>query len=292
MARDKRFLSAALLLLVAAVVGVFSYNNAWIGDDMRYMFDYSDGHRSEIVRSFGDVIASQNAHYFQVNGRYVAHVIVQCFCGMWGHLPFAVANAAAYICFFLILFRLCDVRLRNFKAVATVVLLSLLTFQTKMVPSCQVGYIWMFTLTMVFLYLFFRTDYHYKWWQLIPVAVFCVVAGNGQEALNLGVSGALIVYWCMNWRKFTIAQYVMMVAFGLGTLIICLSPASQGRMEKETNILSAAGIYMMVYHMLTVLRASYVLLAVTLWKKVAEKQSFGRIYTDNRFLWHVWDTFR
>ena len=287
MKRDSRLLSAGLLLLVAVVIAIFSYNTIWLGDDITFAYNISIQDQSAVIESFSDLIVSQNAHYFSGNGRYIAHVIVQAFCGLWGHLPFAIANGLAYICFFLMLFRLCGVSLRNFRSVATVVLLALLTFQTKTTPSCQVGYIWTFTLTMAFLNLFFRGKYDYKWWQLIPLAIFCIIAGNGQEALNLGVSGALIIYWCTNMRKFTLAQYLMMVAFGLGTLIICLSPASQSRAaDMHGHRLSdlICGYLMLPF----VLRTTYILFAIVIKKCVIDKLSLKQLYKENAFYWNAW----
>ena len=277
------YLSLGILLVIAVVIGIFTYNTVWLGDDINYAYDYTPGHNDEVVSSIPQIIKSLNTHYLTTNGRHVPHFFVQAFCGMWGHGAFAVCNAVFYIVFLLALCRLCYVKLGNVRGVITVALLALLTFQTKMTPSCQIGYIWTFSVAMIYLLLFFSHRRFGKWWQLVLLSVFSLIAGNGNEAITLGISGALIIYWCTHMRVMSLRQYLMMAFFGLGTLVICLSPASRDRAGEM-----AGNPILYVLSMLASLRVSYVMLAIVAWNILRHRISLKKIYRDNSFYFNIW----
>lgn len=285
---NRKSLSVAVLLIVAIVIGIFSYNTVWLGDDINYAFDFREDHRNEIVSSFSQIIQSLNYHYLTVNGRYVAHVAVQYFCGIWGHLAFSIANAVAYIIFLILLCRLCYVKMANLKGVLSVTLFTLLVFQTKMVPSCQIGYIWTFALVMIFLILFFSTRPLCKWWQVILLGLLSLIAGNGNEALTIGVSGALIIHWYQNRRSMLLQQYVMMICFGIGTMIICLSPAAHSRAATSAGIGSISWFVGNITYFFLTVKASFVMMSIILWKKYRSKLSLRSIYVENAFWFNVW----
>lgn len=283
---NKRALrSASAVAAVSVIIGIFSFYTPWLGDDVNYAYNFIEETCSLPIRSLHDVFVSQNAHWLLCNGRYVAHFLVQCFCGMWGHGPFAVANALMYAAFLLTLCRLCGVKLCNVRGVCGVIVAVLLSLQTKMVPSCQIGFIWMFTLVIVFLLAFFSRR-EWRWWQAGALGVLGLAAGNGQEALSLGVSAALVIYWWNHRREMTPAQYVMMICFGAGTLLNCLSPGIRGR--ADYTVQPSVGYYASgLVLMLRVLRASYLLLAVTLWQKFRGHRTFRQIYASDSFFWNA-----
>lgn len=287
--KTQYYIVAALLFVVAVVIAIFSYNTVWLGDDINYAYDFRPGHNEEIVSSLAQVLSSLNEHYMTVNGRYVPHVFVQLFCGIWGHAVFAVANALFYIIFIIALCRLSHVALYNIAGVFSVVIFSLIVFQTKMVPSCQIGYIWTFSLVMIFLIYFFSGKSYSKWWKIMLLGLLSLVAGNGNEALTLGVSGALIIYWCFNMRNMTRTQYVMMICFGVGTLAICLSPGAYSRVSTSTTgALSIVGLYKSFTGFFLTVKSSFVMWAVIIWQKFHRKIDIKHIYIENSFYFNVW----
>lgn len=279
--------SIILLIIVASLICWFSILAVWLGDDLNYAYSFIPGLRMYRVQSLMDIIQSQNAHYFYVNGRYWAHVLVQYFCGIWGQPIFAVCNGIAYILFFLILFKLYGTSLSNFKSVASIVVLSLLSLQTKMVPSCQIGYIWTFAVTMCFIYIFFKTSSDSNPFRLILLALFSIFAGNGQEGINVGVSGALIIFWACNLKRLTLRQYVMLISFGIGALICCLSPGILQRAEGSSVNNGILGFILNRLYILIDLRATYILFAVMLWQRFKHKIAYKSIYLDNKFYWNT-----
>ncbi len=91
-----------ILFIVSLVIAVFSYYTVWLGDDLYYGYNCSDLYENHRIGNLKDVIISQNAHYFETNGRYFAHCLIQLFCGILGHWPFAVMSIC---CIYLFIMR-------------------------------------------------------------------------------------------------------------------------------------------------------------------------------------------
>lgn len=275
----------AILLAVALLMGLASWFTPWLGDDIHYGFSRTPGKQHIWISSIGQIIESQNSHWFLSNGRYVAHFIVQLLIGILGQPLFSVVNGLVYVPFLLLIAKFARVDLKNVRSFAAMTLMALLAFQTKFVPSCQVGYIWTFTLTLLFLELFFREGFKPAWWITALLGVYSIVAGNGQEALNIGIGAALIVYWVGNMRRMTAVQYVMMAGFGIGALLDCLSPGSMSRAAHESGGGSLVGS---MVQFLMESRAFYMLLIVVVWKLRKSGAGWRGIYRENAFYWNAW----
>ncbi len=105
----KKRLNKAVSFLAPALTGVavwwMSAHVVWLGDDLDYQFKM----QGEIWQSWGfinnfkDFVDSQIVHYLHVNGRTIAHVLVQLFCAVLGQQVFAVCNGVVYALFALLL---------------------------------------------------------------------------------------------------------------------------------------------------------------------------------------------
>lgn len=282
------FWSYSLFGIVAMVIGIFSYNTIWLGDDINYAFDFRPNHNNEVVSSLGQVLQSLNAHYIEVNGRHFPHILVQMFVGIWGRTAFAIANGLMYVAFLWSLCRLCRLKLKNFKGVVSVSLFALIVFQTKMTPSCQIGYIWTFTLVMIYLILFFSERPMDRWWQLVLLSLFSVVAGNGNEGLNLGISAALIIYWIPRVHNLSLRRYLMMVCFGIGTLVICVSPAAHSRAIGGNNTYSILWWLTSLVFLFKTVIASFILICVIFYKKKFRNLNVRDYVSANSFFVITW----
>lgn len=274
-----------LLLGVALLMGLASWFTPWLGDDIHYGFSRTPGKQHIWISSIGQIIESQNSHWFLSNGRYVAHFIVQLFIGILGQPLFSVVNGLVYVPFLLLVAKFSHLNLKNFRAFFAMTVMALLAFQTKFVPSCQVGYIWTFTLTLLFLYLFFKENFRPNLLVILLLGVYSIITGNGQEALNIGIGAALIVYWARNMRTMTAVQYVMMIGFGLGALLDCLSPGSMSRAAHESGGSSLVGSMM---QFMLESRGFYMLLIVVIWKLRKSTAGLRDIYMANSFYWNAW----
>ena len=152
----KIILSISVLAIVAIVIYIFSTNYTWLYDDINYQFNLAADSMYQRINSISDIFASQWYHYFNVNGRYIAHWIVQLFCGLLGQQAFSICNALAYIVFILLVLKLGGGDLKKPLAVLSTSLLTLISYDTIYGPAFQVGYIWMFTLVLLWLHIFFN----------------------------------------------------------------------------------------------------------------------------------------
>lgn len=230
-------------------LGVFAFcaESSWYGDDMlfKYFIEGEYGEKEDL-KTILDIIPSQLNHYISGNGRFVAHILVQLFCAFLGPTLFGICNALMYIALVILILHFIGASLQSWKAVLSIVILIILCFSTKMMPSCQIGYIWSFVIALTFIKIFFDKSLVSPWWWL-PLFVFALIAGNFHEGVNFGVAGALFIWFIINFRRITASQWVMLVGFAIGALFIVLSPASRGRVASTNTPLILSIVNLLHY---------------------------------------------
>lgn len=232
-------LSSFILLLLGTAIWWMCLDVVWLGDDL----DYKYMMKGEIWRSWGRIATikglfrSQWIHYQHVNGRYVAHFLVQLFNARLGQTVFAICNGIVYMLFALLLTKAAKSgAFNNPGGILSAVCISVLCFITKMMPTCQIGYIWAMTINIAWLMLYFRFR-RPSWFMTALMLVGGVIAGNWQESISLGVCGGLGIWWiiqlsltikrqsvCFDWRRSW-----MLLGYVAGTVSNCLAPSTLGR---------------------------------------------------------------
>lgn len=244
----------------------------WLGDDVDYAFFIRDSiwnSYGPVDSSFYDFFSSQTNHYLTVNGRYVAHALVQFFCGVAGQWAFAVSNAVVYPLFVFMLMRVACIHrpLRHPVTVAGLSALVIITFVTKMMPTTQIGFMWMFLLNLIWLRMLQRrpdVSARSRWRNVVMTAgliVLSVAAGNGQEAISIGITGATGLWWLSRKSRVGRTRMLLLGGYWLGTLAICLSPGTLGRAADMHIALSDSLLYVVLS-----LRMTYILIAVIIWQ--------------------------
>lgn len=285
--------SLLLMLMVGVIVYAFCVENVWLGDDLLYSFKF-DGNIhliglgttkfSDSINGYNDVIQSQINHYQYVNGRFVAHTFVQLFCGIFGQKWFALCNALVYIVMFRLIMSLCGARWRNYKSLLTVAVLVFLSFITDMSPAFQINYIWMFTLSLGFIWLFFNCKHTDNILSLLGLAIYSFIAGEGHEGINVGIGGAIIVYWLTNIRRFTLAEYVMAIGFGAGCTVLCLAP---GNFVRMSGVEHSNNIIMSIIDFLISARTILLLIVVAFTARRKWGLTWRNIYKQNQFYFNI-----
>ena len=234
-------LSSIFLLLLGIVIWWMSADVVWLGDDL----DYKYMMKGEIWQSWGKIktakafFDSQCIHYQHVNGRFVAHSLVQLFNTRLGQQAFAICNAIIYVLFAVMLGRAGKVRFSNNPAgMISAICLSVLCFITKMMPTCQIGYIWGMLVNIVWLMLFFKKRQP-SWLCTVALSISAVIVGNWQESLSIGVCGGLGIWWIIqlvesirslrvrfDWRRSW-----MLLGYVLGTASNCFAPSTISRVS-------------------------------------------------------------
>ncbi|MDE5643093.1 MAG: hypothetical protein K2I56_06335 [Muribaculaceae bacterium] len=266
-------------LILAALCLLMSWMTSsaiWLGDDVDYGFVIHDHvwTSSGEITSAGDIISSQVAHYHNTNGRFVAHTLVQLFCGVLGKGAFTLCNALVYFAFAWLAVRLGGVRhpLRHPLATATAAAIIPLAFLTKMMPSCQIGFVWMFTLSMAWLNLFIHRP-RAGLLSSAGIALLGIVAGNGQEALSIGLSAALGIWWLRRGCCIGLRRSIWLFCYWAGTLSVCLAPGTLSRSGRLDIALPDSLMYLLLS-----LRVVYILIAVMLWLHFRQKESMRQIW--------------
>ncbi|MDE5997832.1 MAG: hypothetical protein K2G77_06450, partial [Muribaculaceae bacterium] len=190
-------ISSIYLGILSIVIWWMSSNVVWLGDDI----DYKYMMKGEIWQSWGyinsikDFFKSQHIHYTHVNGRFVAHSLVQLFNAHLGQQAFAICNAIVYSLFALIIGREGLVNFRqNSAGILTAVNISVLCFITKMMPTCQIGYIWGMLANVIWLIFFFKTGKP-SWSLTIIMSIVGIIVGNWQESVSIGICTGIGIWW-------------------------------------------------------------------------------------------------
>ncbi len=281
--------SNLFILLFSVFIIVFwaSYNTIWLGDDYYYQFIFESNQtplgmdNPQPIHSVQDIFISQYNHYFNYNGRTAAHIIVQLFCGLLGHTWFALCNGAVYLIFIMSLVFLVKGNLQSLRTWLSVTILVFLSFMTKITPSCQIGYIWMGVLNIWFIWIFIYGTSH-KWWSLLLYVAGAFICGNSHEAYSIGISIAIIVYWLSHFNNFGVRRYFLAIGYGLGTLMLCLSPATR---ERASGV--GGETFQSLFFLIFSLRAVYILIAVVIYQLVRRRITLKKLYTTYAFYWNV-----
>lgn len=282
--RSKDYIPFLILAAVAALIFSLTDYIQWYGDSYLYRFDFGTG---KPIENFWEIFPSQYAHYFMMNGRVWAHVLCQGFSALWGQTAFAVCNALFYVALVLLFVKLVGGSWRNIPTLFSCILVILFFTDTSYNANCQIGYIWTSTVTLAFLILYFQSkkELDYSWWKLAILFLLSLLAGNGNEAIAIGVGAALIFDFFTNLKRVTAAQWIMLTGFGIGGMVLCLSPGILDRSSGE----SANFVYS-TYRLLIHSRALYLFILTVAILKIRKKINLKAFISENRFFFVAFAT--
>lgn len=262
----------------------------WYGDCYVYRFSFADG---KPIGSVADIVSSQWRHYIIMNGRIWVHALCQGFAALWGQTAFAVCNAAIYVVFILLFTKICRQNPMDIRGLAASILAVLFFSDLSYNPNCQIGYIWTGTVTLAFILEYFR--YHRREVNIAGMAglfLLGLLAGNGNEAISVGTGAALgvdIFRSVFSKRQeerrkretllgLSVAQWIMIAGFGVGALMVCLSPG----ILKRASVGGAEAIWS-VYRLAIYSRMLYVLVITLTVLKLGHKIRLREYARGNMF---------
>ena len=276
--------------ILAVLVFAFSQSALWLGDEITYQYNFKDG--SEIA-TLGDVIESQAVHYVEINGRTVAHALCQIFIPFLGKTAFAASNALVWVALLLMMASLFNIKYEDWKMMALLACLIFLGFRTKFTPTCQIGYPWMFALVTGYLLVLRKFSKEqqnpWKWYNLVWAIPFAIIAGWSQEALVIGISAALGLMVLLKIKKVTLPQWVLLVCFAAGVLMVCLSPANlerSGGAPSSSSLLPP--VVMSFAKFFFYLRITYLLVFFVIYLLISKKAKLKDLFLSAWFYWVVW----
>lgn len=276
--KRKYLLNYMLLGLVGVLIFCLSDYIRWYGDALLYRFNFATG---EPVESAQDIITSQYTHYFVMNGRIWVHVLCQAFSALWGQTAFAVCNGAMYIIFILLFAKICQLDWRRTENLLICILVVLFFCDTSYIANCQIGYVWTSAVTLAFIILYNKSrnvNRRVSFLRQVLLFILSLAAGNGNEAIAIGVGAALIVDFFTNFRRLTATQWAMLTGFGLGGLLLCLSPGILKRASSDS-----ANVIWSVYRLLGYSRMLYLLVITLVVLKIRRKIRLREFIMENLF---------
>lgn len=229
-----------LLLGIGYVFYILNVYTPFSHDDYAYCFYYDTD--SYVVRPTNirvtnvlQMFDSMWNHYMCVNGRFVSHLLLQCFCAFLGKGVFNVCNTLVFV-----LFLHTIVLLSGHKYSVLMLLLSFLFSlcllpypgQTMLWMTGSLNYLWPTTFTIIYIY--WLSNYKYKKTSFVKHIVLfgiCFVVGWMNESVSVPVTMGLFIYFIFNKCNFKGLVISSFVGYALGACLIVFSPGTLSRLS-------------------------------------------------------------
>lgn len=237
---DKKYI--IFLLISGVIFFVLNRFTPLCSDDWHYNFIYGT---LEDIDSVSDVIKSQYIHYFEVNGRFIPHFIVQLFDGLLGKELFNIFNSFAFVLFLF----LCSYTLKDdYKTyyISSLLVLALCFYFMPSFKNCFLwmsgacNYLWVANLLLFFNALFFSKIERKVYYPLLFITG--IISGWTNEALVIGLGVGYFVYFCIRKIRPTTSQICLLSGFYIGAMFLVFSPGSihraLGNGEASFNIVT------------------------------------------------------
>lgn len=226
-------------VIAASVFGVVAMlmclTTAWTNDSVAYTYfsPVFDESSTQPINSFGDVIRSQADHYLTTNGRFVVHTFVQSFCALLGKAAFSIANGLVWFLLILLVLRI-PKHVSTYRQSWTVaVLLWIVFLPLPMDPAFQINYVWSAALLSGWFLLFFTEKAHNNAFGFLTLAaLYSVICGSLHEGFSIPMAVGICYLLALKRSTLTRTQLLMAIAFGVGTLLVCLAPGNFLRFGK------------------------------------------------------------
>ena len=242
------------LLLAFVIIGtvLFLLQDVWM---VRDIDDYGfstlnelrineDGQRYLVhvkpVLSFADAVKSQQAAYFDYNGRFLIHTLSQWFNSMEGTTLPIIVNTLSWalllVCFVLLSFGRKRLDAPWLVIAFAVLWLTMPNSLHMMIGSITAAadYLWTGAANLFILLLFYRitqNDRSSSWPKALLIGACALIAGAMQESFSIGISAGLIIYALMNRKKMSREAWVLVGCYVIGTALVALAPANFKRSD-------------------------------------------------------------
>lgn len=268
-----------MLVAVAIVVCTLSLYIDWYCDALNYQFSFAT---REHLHSITEIPLSQYYHYFTCNGRFLAHSLVQLFCGLAGQTAFAVCNAIAYVCLILLLLKYSGCNWRHGPITVAASLLTLFFCDTSYSPAHQIVYVWMSCTALGFLIVYDHQVYAEKpgWGTALLLFLLGLLCGSGNDTIDMGIGVAIGIDMLCQWRRYGLGRMMLLLGFCIGLCSLCLSPASMHRAQSMYH----PPLAMSLYNLVVWLRAFWVFAVVLVVACIRHKVTLRRFISDNWLL--------
>lgn len=223
-----------ILLAVFLFMTLLSFLTPMIADDYSYSFSFADYSR---IESVGDIVGSMAAHRETINGRVIAHSMVQFFL-MLPKAVFNISNGLAASLFVFLTSLYSDFGLERKNAfVLAIAVLALWYFvpqfgEVFLWLDGAFSYGWAMLFSLLFVFPFYRefcgSGHRTQSWVKAVYVVFAFAAGAYSESISLAmlfIAFCLAVGGYIQKRKVPLFLAAALVTAILGYVFLMLSPS-------------------------------------------------------------------
>lgn len=244
----------ALTIICAAVSIYFRsvYREQPMMDERFYAYIFEEGcdwndYTSEDkcfekVETLSDALQSQINHYKYHTGRFIIHFIEQAFTGVWGLDSFYVINAILFaLLLVLTVLYTTSAETRHNPLLWVLTLSGLILFfpyawRLWVSHNYAPNYLFPSALSVAYLYLFDKLiKTRFSVFGLTAFCVLALVLGASHEAFAISISGSMVIYLLINVKSIFKSQHIFpIIALGLGTMTLLLSPGNYTRLSDQS----------------------------------------------------------
>lgn len=191
------------------------------------------------VDSFKDAVLSQKYDYMYANGRVIIHALTSYFLGVVGLDIFRILNSIVFVLLLLGLIKLLRSEF-GYNRTDKYIILFLLFFLMPDIKGIFLGhvafvmnYLWTACAIVYFIILYRKIKYSVQFKTIVNILLFIVglLIGSLQESFSIGISGALFIYYCFNFKEFKGSIIWLVIGFWIGTCIVTLAPGNFLKLE-------------------------------------------------------------
>ena len=241
--RVRKSIDVILYLLIFIAFYLLNRFSLFITDDYYYAFVMTEGLYGDMIyepiQDLSDIIRSQQYAYFNHNGRFIVHSIVQLFCGILGIRVFVIINSLVFLClvigmtkivrYYRPTFHYYDVII-NFLFLFLCIPLLGRTFLGNV--SFSVNYLWT-SCAVIWWYYLYLVNRSNNIVVNCLLLLFSIFVGAMQESFSIGIAAALCIYYILNFKQLRGVRLCLVLGFILGACLVTLAPANFSRFSGE-----------------------------------------------------------
>ena len=227
-------------------------------DDLVYQFQWLGTRDSGVlepidlnhkVSDLYDAFKSQTNHYQVMNGRFLIHYIVQCFCGFLGKSSFNFCNTIVYILFIYGCVLLMKIKTNWKKIIAICIIWLGLPIQYIFYYSISfaINYLWTSTALIYFLILI-RSESNIPKSNTSKIFILLTISflfGSLHEGFSVPLSGVLFLHLLYIRKQLKPSLVAITIGIIMGTVILLLSPGTIGRGTNSLSNISLQDLFVM-----------------------------------------------
>ena len=259
-------------------------------DDYGYKFIYLKNKivSDRLIENFSDILISQYNHYMGMNGRAVVHTVAQLFCGIWGKGIFNVFNS---IVFFVFVYSLVK-RTGRFEPKIWILVTGYIWLLFPLFNNAflwmtgSINYLWTGVIILYFISLYSKLrekEFNVKY---LPLILPGILIGWTHEGASVPLGASLFFISLYNIKSvFKKAYWPLVLGFGIGCIVVVLSPGILSRMENKNQTISLIQrIPVFLNYLYLQFRISYVLLFAIVTAFVYDRKKLLFIIKENMLI--------